>query len=290
MSPDGSRVVVMIRKGGKGQLILVSADGSESRTLAGSIDAQGAADWAPDGSAIVTGGSDEQGLGLFRLPIDGGTPARLAKGLAVNPVWSPDGSLIVYAGTSVARSPAARGCATRWHTCRVAGDTGRARQPRAPISAEREGPRVSANPSGSCGGGRVHRRLATGSRHQDEEAPGALDRSVRDSELRYHSRWKAHYLRPRERQLRHRLDRHTTVGAKRRRPSVRPGRTGSSCHSVGRTSQSLHVNPVRTRALWLTPDRAARSPLTSSSFFCRLHRLICRSRFSASCFELCLSA
>ena len=101
VSPDGSRVVVMIRKGGKGQLILVSADGSESRTLAGSIDAQGAADWAPDGSAIVTGGSDEQGLGLFRIPVDGGTPVRLAKGLAINPVWSPDGSLIVYAGTSV---------------------------------------------------------------------------------------------------------------------------------------------------------------------------------------------
>ncbi len=108
VSPDGSRVVVMIRKGGKGQLILVSADGSESRTLAGSIDAQGAADWAPDGSAIVTGGSDEQGLGLFRIPIDGGTPVRLAKGLAINPVWSPDGSLIVYAGTSVAgRQPLA---------------------------------------------------------------------------------------------------------------------------------------------------------------------------------------
>jgi serine/threonine protein kinase len=102
VSPDGRRVVVMVRKSGKGQLILVSADGSESRTLAASIDAQGAADWAPDGSAIVTGGSDEQGLGLFRIPVDGGTPVRLTKGLAINPVWSPDGSLVVYAGTSVA--------------------------------------------------------------------------------------------------------------------------------------------------------------------------------------------
>jgi Tol biopolymer transport system component len=101
VSPDGRRVVVRIRKAGKGQLILVTADGSESRTLAGSIDAQGAADWAPDGSAIVTGGSDAQGLGLFRIPIDGGTPVPLAKGLAINPVWSPDGSLIVYAATSV---------------------------------------------------------------------------------------------------------------------------------------------------------------------------------------------
>jgi len=108
VSPDGSRVVIMVRKAGKGQLMLVTADGSESRTLAGAIDAQGAADWAPDGSAIVTGGSDEQGLGLFRIPVDGGTPVRLAKGLAINPVWSPDGSLIVYAATSVSgRQPLA---------------------------------------------------------------------------------------------------------------------------------------------------------------------------------------
>jgi len=108
VSPDGSRVVIMGRKAGKGQLMLVTADGSESRTLAGAIDAQGAADWAPDGSAIVMGGSDEQGLGLFRIPVDGGTPVRLAKGLAINPVWSPDGSLIVYAATSVSgRQPLA---------------------------------------------------------------------------------------------------------------------------------------------------------------------------------------
>ena len=74
VSPDGSRVVIMVRKAGKGQLMLVTADGSESRTLTGAIDAQGAADWAPDGSAIVTGGSDEQGLGLFRIPIMVGRP------------------------------------------------------------------------------------------------------------------------------------------------------------------------------------------------------------------------
>jgi serine/threonine protein kinase len=100
VSPDGTRVVVTVRKAGKGQLILVTADGSESRTLANSIDAQGGADWAPDGSAIVTGGSDAQGLGLFKIPIDGGALVRLAKGQAFNPVWSPDGSLIVYAATS----------------------------------------------------------------------------------------------------------------------------------------------------------------------------------------------
>jgi serine/threonine protein kinase/dipeptidyl aminopeptidase/acylaminoacyl peptidase len=101
VSPDGSRVVIMVRKAGKGQLMLLTADGAESRTLAESIDVLGAADWAPDGTAIVTGGSNSRGPGLFKIPIVGGTPERLAKGMAINPVWSSDGSLIVYATTSV---------------------------------------------------------------------------------------------------------------------------------------------------------------------------------------------
>ena len=33
--------------------------------------------------------------------MDGGSPERIADGEALNPVWSPDGNLIVYAGTQV---------------------------------------------------------------------------------------------------------------------------------------------------------------------------------------------
>ncbi|MGA7660865.1 MAG: hypothetical protein WBV97_12840, partial [Candidatus Sulfotelmatobacter sp.] len=33
--------------------------------------------------------------------LEGGSPVRLVAGQALNPVWSPDGSLIVYAGTNV---------------------------------------------------------------------------------------------------------------------------------------------------------------------------------------------
>jgi hypothetical protein len=45
--------------------------------------------------------SDAQGAGLFKIPVDGGPAARLATGLALNPVWSPDGGLIAYAGPNV---------------------------------------------------------------------------------------------------------------------------------------------------------------------------------------------
>jgi Tol biopolymer transport system component len=46
-------------------------------------------------------GSDATGPGLFKIPLEGGSPVRLVAGPALNPVWSPDGSLIAYAGTNV---------------------------------------------------------------------------------------------------------------------------------------------------------------------------------------------
>ena len=103
VSPDGSRVAIVVRREGKRQLLIVSADGRSSRTLAPSLEIQGAAtqgtaDWSPDGAWIVTGGRDEQGPGLFKIPVDGGVPVRLVTGPAANPVWSPDGNLIVYGG------------------------------------------------------------------------------------------------------------------------------------------------------------------------------------------------
>jgi len=105
VSPDGRRVAVVITRGGKRHLTIMSADGTDARTLA-DIDTQGdagqsTADWSPDGKWIVTAGSDSGGRGLFKIPVDGGKPVRLVSGDAVNPAWSPDESLIVYSGTIV---------------------------------------------------------------------------------------------------------------------------------------------------------------------------------------------
>jgi Tol biopolymer transport system component len=101
VSPDGRRVAVVVRQQGARRLAIMSADGTNSRTLATTIEiqgvvGQGTADWSPDGTWIVTGGVDQLGPGLFKIAVDGGDPVRLATGEARNPVWSPTGDLIVY--------------------------------------------------------------------------------------------------------------------------------------------------------------------------------------------------
>ena len=104
-SPDGRQLAVVIRQQGKRSLWLMSENGSTRRTLAASIDirgaaGQGAVDWSPDGNWIVAGGRDDKGSALFKIPLDGGAAERLIEGPWVNPVWSPRGDLIVYAGRS----------------------------------------------------------------------------------------------------------------------------------------------------------------------------------------------
>ena len=115
VSPDGSRVAVVVRHQGKRHLAIMSADGTNSRTLGASIEiegvaGQGTADWSPDGTWIVIGGKDAKGPGLFKIPVDGGgEPVRLVPAVARGPVWSPNGDLIVYAAPRPAGAGGADG-------------------------------------------------------------------------------------------------------------------------------------------------------------------------------------
>jgi serine/threonine protein kinase len=101
VSRHHERVVIAVRRDGKSRLHLLSADGAEVQPLSDLIETEGAADWSPDGKWIVTGGRSAKETGLFKVPVDGGAPVRLVTGPALDPVWSPDGSLIVYSGANV---------------------------------------------------------------------------------------------------------------------------------------------------------------------------------------------
>jgi WD40-like Beta Propeller Repeat len=101
VSSDARHVAVILRRQGKRTLHTLSADGGDVRPLAPAIDVTSGANWSPDGKWIVAAGVDSAGAGLFKIPVDGATPQRLLSGTASNPVWSTDGSLIVYTGPVV---------------------------------------------------------------------------------------------------------------------------------------------------------------------------------------------
>jgi serine/threonine protein kinase/Tol biopolymer transport system component len=98
-APDGKRVAVVVKESGYRRLAVMNEHGQGSQILAGSIDILGSPDWSPDGKWIATGGQDEQGPGLFAIPVDGGRPRRLVSAVATDPVWSPGGDFIVYSGS-----------------------------------------------------------------------------------------------------------------------------------------------------------------------------------------------
>ena len=98
VSPDGRRLAVVLRKQGKRTLHLLASDGADLQPLAPALDVTSSVGWSPDGAWIVAGGVDAKGPGLFKIPVGGGAPVRLTRGPAATPVWSPDGSVIVYTG------------------------------------------------------------------------------------------------------------------------------------------------------------------------------------------------
>ncbi len=102
VSADGRDVAFPLRRNGKQQMHVMTADGTGLRPLPSDIDVRGTASWSPDGKwTVVAGSSDRSGLGLFKLPVDGGSPVRIATGPFLDPVWSPRGDLIVYCGPQV---------------------------------------------------------------------------------------------------------------------------------------------------------------------------------------------
>ena len=101
ISADGNNVAFALARDGKQQMHVMTADGTQLHPLASDVDVRGTASWSHDGKWIVVAGSDRNGQGVFKLPVDGGTQVRIATGPFLDPVWSPQGDLIVYCGAQV---------------------------------------------------------------------------------------------------------------------------------------------------------------------------------------------
>jgi Tol biopolymer transport system component len=104
VSPDGGSVCFPVRRQSRSTLYCTTAEGTGARAVAESLDVSGAASWSPDGNWIVVGARQGTGVRIFKIPAGGGPAIRLVDSVSSNPVWSPDGTFILYSGTPRARS------------------------------------------------------------------------------------------------------------------------------------------------------------------------------------------
>ncbi len=79
----------------------MQADGTNARILSDSFAFQGSPAWAPDGLSITLAANDHGVPRLFRIPLDGRSPALFVQEYSVDPAWAPDGRFAVYSGPDI---------------------------------------------------------------------------------------------------------------------------------------------------------------------------------------------
>ena len=174
ISPDGLRVAVVLRQGGKQTLTLERVDGSQPRAIGESIDVAGTSDWSPDGQWVVVGGEDRNRVkGLFKIPVDGGEPVPRDDRTGIRPGVVPGRRPHRLRRCERGRSSPAAGGSTRWNARGTAASAnGRLHHVwTASISAGWPWCRVRE----AEGGSRRSGLLAAGSGHQEDAAAGRAD-------------------------------------------------------------------------------------------------------------------
>ena len=101
ISSDGGSVAFSVRQHGQSLLYVMQADGTNARIVTDSLDLQGDPAWAPDGQSITSAADDHGVPHLFRVPIDGRSPAPFVREYSIDPAWAPDGGFVVYSGPDI---------------------------------------------------------------------------------------------------------------------------------------------------------------------------------------------
>jgi len=115
IAPSGTRIAFAAREGDRTTLHIMNADGTDVRVLTRSLALQGTPVWSPDERSMTVSAIVNGAPRLLSVPLDGSAALPLVDEHAIDPVWSPDGALIVYSGADVgttfpvkAYSPAGR--------------------------------------------------------------------------------------------------------------------------------------------------------------------------------------
>jgi Tol biopolymer transport system component len=100
IAPDTHRVAFSVEQRGRTLLYVMAADGTGARVVTESLQLRGAPAWAPDGQSITSAADVDGTPHLFRISLDGAqTP--LLREYSLDPVWSPDGDVLVYSGPDI---------------------------------------------------------------------------------------------------------------------------------------------------------------------------------------------
>jgi TolB protein len=119
VSPDGSRVAMILSKDGWTDLYVCNSDGTGLKRLTKSPQDESSPCWSPDGRWICYASKDKERRALSKISPDGGEPQRIPTAGILSPTepdWSPDGKLIAFTsqggGFSICVVPATGGAAT----------------------------------------------------------------------------------------------------------------------------------------------------------------------------------
>jgi TolB protein len=119
VSPDGTRVAMILSKGGSPDVYVCNIDGSGLKQLTRTPEDESSPCWSPDGKWICYASKSKGARSLYKVSASGGEPQRLITRGVSNPSepdWSPDGKWIVFTaqmgGFEICVVPAEGGNAT----------------------------------------------------------------------------------------------------------------------------------------------------------------------------------